>query len=175
VLEAVSHALNEYRAEYGQYPPVSSVAYEYEHAEEPRMPDWLNRSYFPAHPDTTNTLFHFGLLGHLMHRDPGNWRNPPEHVLRHFDCHQWIADTKRDVEAKNRWAPFLDGIVSIWPVTNKAAGFPYYNDYATFRDAWERELRYESHPPYQTYKLWSLGADGQDGTSDDIHKDRWDN
>lgn len=44
----------------------------------------------------------------------------------------------------------------------------YRNRYLTFRDAWRRELRYESHPPYDSYRLWSLGPDGKDGTDDDI-------
>ena len=38
----------------------------------------------------------------------------------------------------------------------------------TFADAWRRELRYVSLPPYETYKLWSNGPDGVQGTSDDI-------
>lgn len=38
------------------------------------------------------------------------------------------------------------------------------------KDAWQRDLRYESPGRYNedSYDLWSLGPDGQDGTDDDI-------
>jgi prepilin-type N-terminal cleavage/methylation domain-containing protein len=44
----------------------------------------------------------------------------------------------------------------------------YSNLYITVWDGWERELLYESHPPYDTFKLWSRGPDGKSGTADDI-------
>ena len=45
---------------------------------------------------------------------------------------------------------------------------PYYNGYITVRDAWNRDLLYSSKPPYDSYKLWSVGADGRSDTMDDI-------
>lgn len=46
------------------------------------------------------------------------------------------------------------------------------NGNATIEDAWEQELRYKSLPPYDTYDLWSVGPDGTDNTTDDIHLGR---
>ena len=45
---------------------------------------------------------------------------------------------------------------------------PYHNDHLYVLDGWKREPRYQSNPPHDTYKLWSVGPDGVSGTSDDI-------
>lgn len=52
-------------------------------------------------------------------------------------------------------------------IGDKWAG-PYIKKPA--KDAWQRDLRYESPGRYneESYDLWSLGPDGQDGTDDDI-------
>ena len=47
-------------------------------------------------------------------------------------------------------------------------GKSYHNDHLYIWDGWEREIRFQSNPPHDTYKLWSLGPDGRDNTSDDI-------
>ena len=35
-------------------------------------------------------------------------------------------------------------------------------------DPWNREYQYEYNSQTDTYRIWSLGSDGQDGTEDDI-------
>lgn len=46
---------------------------------------------------------------------------------------------------------------------------PYIKDASKLRDAWGRELKYKSPGDVQeSYDLWSMGPDGQDGTDDDI-------
>lgn len=89
-------------------------------------------------------------------------------------------DTERDLTACKRWAPYLDGILHRWPYFDERtyrdkggneAG-TYTNWYTTVLDGWDRELRYESLPPYQSYRIWSIGPDGQDGTPDDINRER---
>jgi general secretion pathway protein G len=47
---------------------------------------------------------------------------------------------------------------------------PYIEDPAALRDAWGRELRYKAPGDnnVNSYDLWSVGPDGQDGTEDDI-------
>lgn len=42
------------------------------------------------------------------------------------------------------------------------------NRYYTILDAWEHEIQYISHPPYESYVLRSRGPDGAFGTDDDI-------
>ena len=44
----------------------------------------------------------------------------------------------------------------------------YQNMSLTILDGWDRSLIYESRPPYDSYKLWSKGADGVSGSIDDI-------
>ena len=38
----------------------------------------------------------------------------------------------------------------------------------TLLDAWQHELHYAAYPPYETYRLWSVGPDGIDHSDDDI-------
>ena len=45
----------------------------------------------------------------------------------------------------------------------------------TIKDNWGQVIRFESHPPYMSYRLWSKGPDKADGTPDDLHRDKWDN
>lgn len=166
-LEKVAHTLEEYRAEYGQYPPVNFVRYEYENTS--NQIDFLRTGYFVDHPQDIG--FSYGLVAYLEKRDDG-------YNIEHTDNSYWIDDTPRDIAAKKRWAPFMDGVVSLnpdGPISNNVLGWPYWNDYRTVVDGWGKEIRYESLPPYLTYRLWSNGSDETDGTADDIHRDKWDN
>ncbi len=174
-LEKVSHALNEYKAEYGLYPPVPpgvcqmhsdcAVCYQYENTN--AQPAWLNQSQLRDHPDSCN-LFDMGLVSYLVKRDKGDQIDTKENS-------EWLDDSDRDRLAKERWSVFLDGVFYNSHQTNWFEGTDYGNDYQTIRDAWEQVVKYECEPPYLSYKLWSKGPDGVDGTADDLHKDRWDN
>lgn len=44
---------------------------------------------------------------------------------------------------------------------NAGSGMVYLLDIVTVLDGWDRELYYYSKPPYQTYTLWSAGANGK--------------
>jgi prepilin-type N-terminal cleavage/methylation domain-containing protein len=189
-LEKVAHALNEYRAEYGTYPPVGAtnasgtqaVPYEYENAQ--FQAAWLKNNYFPKpeswDPNDPPRLFHMGLMAYLCPRGAvalvTDWK-----LIPHTNNYQWIGDTPRDLDAKARWAPFLQGVVSINPcgpycdgIKRKCMGYEYWNDVGTVIDGWERDIFYECRAPYLKYKLWSAGPDGGSGTKDDIHRDSWD-
>ncbi len=43
----------------------------------------------------------------------------------------------------------------------KESSQKYVLQYVTLRDGWGRELYYYSPPPYQSYRLWSAGANGK--------------
>lgn len=47
---------------------------------------------------------------------------------------------------------------------------PYIKDAKDLRDAWQREIKYESPGKVNegSYDLWSMGPNGQDGDDDDI-------
>jgi len=54
-------------------------------------------------------------------------------------------------------------------LAEKWAG-PYLKDAGALRDPWDNDIRYVApgkHNP-DTYDVWSVGPDGQDGTADDI-------
>lgn len=93
-----------------------------------------------------------------------------------------IKDSRRDFAASRRMVQHLGGSID---AKGKTTGYgvargplreirtytgvnPYVNMYITIRDAWERELMYQSHPPYNSFKIWSVGPDGESGTPDDI-------
>lgn len=96
-----------------------------------------------------------------------------------------LGDSDRDLDAVRRILPFLGGklgpdnrIESYGCIevveTERADPLDGSGDSkvtnltATIRDAWRRDLHYVSNSPYETYKLWSNGPDGVEGTSDDI-------
>lgn len=95
-----------------------------------------------------------------------------------------IGDIVQNIESSRRILPFLGaslnpdgsvasyGIVSKWPSSEKEAlgnqSLTYRNMVMTILDGWDRSLHYESRPPYDSYKLWSTGSDGQSGTTDDM-------
>ena len=175
ILERVADACNEYRAEYGMYPPVQEVGYEYENAT--NQTPAFREGYLPSHMDFTATpLFEFdNLVAHLWNRERGGIVHKDGYV-------QWIGDTSRDIKAKARWAHFLEGV----PLDTSDGGnydprgvtflySPYTNKTTTIKDSWGSEIHYICQPPYLSYKMWSNGPNKASGDADDIHRDKWDN
>jgi len=160
-IQNIQNALNEYMAEYGTYPPVQSTAYVYENAG--LQSDVFKRAKKGADDPLSDTDlgYAYGLVAHLYKRDRGSQEIP------------YDADTARDVAAKDRWANYLKDIsISAGAqakVNTDYGSTQYYtNSVMTIVDPWSREYQYRSTPPYLSYRLWSLGADGQGGTADDI-------
>lgn len=95
-----------------------------------------------------------------------------------------IGDIVQNIESSRRILPFLGaslnssgsvasyGIVRVEPTEEISVpgspGLTYRNMYLTIQDGWDRDLFYESRPPYDSYKLWSAGPDGNSGTLDDL-------
>jgi prepilin-type N-terminal cleavage/methylation domain-containing protein len=140
-LERIAHALNEYKAEYGQYPPVGMNAcrmgsdrlclewwgvrchrtdcrtcYVHEDAySDDRMVPVLKYSYYPRNPANTNIL-RFGLVSYLIPRligEGGDTRMNSAQIV-HTNLYIWTNDTPRDLIAKKRWAPFLEDQIEGW-------------------------------------------------------------
>lgn len=145
-LANIEHALNEYFAEYNIYPPVQTTGYGYERTD--LQPPVMRDDSFTNYVDA----YHYGLYSHLYPRQgPArpNQRNP-----------RWNPDTTRDVEAKARWAHYLADVGQrgwLIPRTNNIGSvtLAYSNGWTTIRDPWNAEYRYESKPPYLSYRLWS--------------------
>jgi len=190
MLECISHALNEFYVEYGQYPPASGMGYTYENTE--LQPPNFRNVYLPQNPDwKDNPLFNYGgLVAWLWPRDDEGinkdaWPMLPGFNISHRENEQYIGDTERDRLAKERWARFLEEVplsggqsaVDENVITDEVGDsfeWPYTNSTLTVRDPWGNSLHYVSKPPFQSYRLWSSGADEADGTDDDIHRDKWD-
>jgi prepilin-type N-terminal cleavage/methylation domain-containing protein len=176
-LEAIANAVEEFRAEYGQYPPCTNVEYVYECTSNQDQ-----NIYLYLQSDTANELFRFGLASYLLPRPTsalGETPSRPPHTQSFTRRESWVGDTPRDAAAKARWASLLENVyVYTSYVSNSVSGFGsgvhYFNIQKTFLDGWSRPVQYGSSPPYQSYKLWSLGADGTPNTSDDIHRESWD-
>lgn len=98
-----------------------------------------------------------------------------------YSSESFNGDSAHDLAAVRRILPYLDG--KLGPdgrpaglgIIEDCNGMIFsieYDDVTnrnyTIRDAWYQELRYESRPPYDTFKIWSVGPDGQSGTDDDI-------
>lgn len=200
ILEKVAHALEEYKAEYGQYPPADGMTYKYENNSSNYQPPWLSQNYFskphawqsgnmpdfykyglvsylaPRARDMMHNLTHASISSNMMsfHGNTAKYSNLFASVGVGT---KFIDDEDRDKSAKARWAHFLEGIISKSDtniIPYMAMGTPYSNSMETIKDAWSSEINYECKPPYLTCKLWSSGLDGKSGTADDIHKDGWD-
>jgi len=184
-LQQIQHALSEFYAEYGHYPPCNGVTYEYEASYTNYQTEWFRKTYLPAHNNPSDPDSFFA----DKHRPAGEYLHGKEGALgyryglvsylrkRHLGSqpHAYDRDTTRDVDAKASWWHFIDDVG--WsggeaahpspPLIGSQA--PYTNATMTIVDPWGRSLNYVSTPPYQRYKLWSVGPDGQNGTADDLH------
>jgi prepilin-type N-terminal cleavage/methylation domain-containing protein len=160
-IQNLQNALNEYMAEYGTYPPTSEVAYEYENTNM-QPPVLVYQKKDPDNPLTDSELgYRYGLVAHLYERHRGTQDMP------------YNFDTDRDNSAKQRWAHYLKELNlqggSIGHENTDYNSTQYYsNSVLTILDPWNRDFRYQSNPPYLSYRLWSTGPDGSDNTGDDI-------
>ena len=191
-IQKIENALNEYYSAYGIYPPVSQNAYQYENVggqpesfqrflkdkndpnqqpffgDIPREPREPGDTYaIPSKPDWY-LGYSYGLVSHLYHRDRGSQGN----------C--WYdADTARDKAAKAKWQHLLEGLhlhvrgVAKKPPSGMEAIQVYTNNVASIQDPWGRQYRYQCKPPFLSYKLWSAGPDGGDGSGDDINNESY--
>lgn len=204
-VEKVKAALEEFFAEYGQYPPVpfyteKDMTY-YDEKGNVQTHDKIQPMYmeFPvewggpmaefsgtaklsawqgdASATPARRLFTFGVASFLVPRyqtvtNGSHYFKINKTALTTQDNKQWGTytpaqiDQPRDLNACARWAPFLDGAIS----TNDFNRGTHINLCLNFRDAWNQDLRYESLPPHQSYKLWSRGPNKKDeeGRVDDI-------
>lgn len=174
-MERLKHAIEEYYAEYGQYPPTDKFGYEYP-STNGNFKGAVADAFDPAHgalPEST--VFSFGLMSYLLPRVNEDVQGLVDSYPHIFDdgsewrkFNQRAEDLPRALDAMRRWRPFLDGppdqIWGVHLVSNQIAGgshgsvsLPYTNRLITVVDGWDRSFRYVSYPPYQTYKLWSLG------------------
>lgn len=150
-LANIEHALNEYFAEYGIYPPVISTAYEYEDVslQPPSMQD----------PNFMQPVgYRYGLVSHLYRRRGGGMANPNENRP------DWDPDTARDLAAKDRWAHYLADVNLSRTIESNNIGSAegiqiYSNKISTITDPWGSEYKYESRPPYLSYRIWSINLD----------------
>jgi prepilin-type N-terminal cleavage/methylation domain-containing protein len=147
-LANIEHVLNEYFAEYGIYPPVDFMAYEFEDTNsQPRTMD---------QPGVTNGIgWRYGLVSHLYKRDMAR---PSQYRRDQFD-----ADTSRDEAAKERWAHYLADIhLAGYVSSNNIPGQVtqvYSNGVASMLDPWDQPYDYKCKPPYLSYELSCRGLD----------------
>lgn len=193
-LELIAHAMEEFKAEYGSYPPVQPRAcmqhtdcmFCYVCESVLGQTPWLKDRYFSDNPNEGNR-FSYGLMSFLVLRDQRYRLDDVisgPHII-HTNASALIADTDRDLAAKERWQHFIAELYSVskdsvnelpyYFADQEAAGTPYTNAMFTVLDPWYNVLRFDIRPPYQTYELWSVGPDGKNGTADDIHYKKWDN
>lgn len=80
-------------------------------------------------------------------------------------------DNPRDLRVAKKIAPLLKDMLR----DNDPSHVDPYGNFATYTnrhvrivDPWGHSLRYESDPPFETFRVWSRGPDGKDGSADDI-------
>lgn len=194
-MAALKNAIEEFKAEYGSYPPSpyingsysTSTDYEYEdsNAQNSAFRSWLannndptNGPFFGDIDRRTGTFatndftgkslgYHYGLASFLYLRE----QDTGEQV------HWYEADTDRDIAVKRGWQNLLEGVNTddAWNghTINIGSEQEYTNDVLRLADPWGGEYRYLCKSPYTSYKLWSYGPDGTEGTADDVGDDSW--
>ena len=223
ILEKVGHALEEFKAQYGKYPPVPSYG-----SSQPIAYEFPNRSSrgWGDNPEATAKLFvdfeksggqiqwgggqnsgvfyTFGLVSFFLPRYNGTADKGPRSLTgvgkgnagqnNKDSLNQWrsfnkkvsnhVGDSAKDLNACRKILPYLDGgidengnidygIITVWnsgarTLNCSTKEIVVTNFYCTIHDAWERDLKYVSRPPYESYTLTSAGPDGAFGTDDDI-------
>jgi prepilin-type N-terminal cleavage/methylation domain-containing protein len=194
-LERLKAALEEFYAEYGQYPPVPYYKNVYQRLDNsapkdaPVQPlgyefpwkDGMRSDMTGKFRDQTwdsAPIYTFGLMSFLLPRyagragdgwstllDNGQWR----------DYNDQKGDLARDARACARWAPFLDGIITPDTPPRGLGNDAYTNSSHTVWDSWERDLVYVSPPPHQSYLLFSKGPDGKYDYTNPNNRDSPDN
>ncbi|MDD5705620.1 MAG: prepilin-type N-terminal cleavage/methylation domain-containing protein [Kiritimatiellae bacterium] len=186
-LARLTAALEEFYAEYGQYPPVpyydTKLYYSpaappkhapvkiqplrYEYAD----PAHLREELIPAlatQPWDDAPVFTFGLISFLVSRNDDVYGADSTWGKALFDGVQWLQHNKvrkdqiRDRKAAQRLAPFINEILYRDGVARSIKGASsrsYYNYHATVLDGWDHEFVYHSPPPHQSYLLFSMGPD----------------
>lgn len=174
-LERLKAAIEEFYADYGQYPPVplyggsQPMGYEFPYTNGMRQDlqgSFSDKTWSEA------PLFTFGLMAFLAPRYAGRASQAWPTLLKDaaWKDKQWSAfnskedDQDRDVRFAKRVAPFLEGIVDTHERDRMIDNSPnraYTNLYFTVHDGWDRDFIYRSAPPHQSYLLFSRGPDGR--------------
>lgn len=173
-LERLKAALEEFYADYGQYPPVPDkygpqpMGYEYP------VTNGMRQDLQGSFSDKTWSrapLFTFGLMAFLAPRYSGRASQAWPTLLQNesWTDKQWDQfnteddDQERDMIFARRVAPFLDGITETHEsarMVDNNVNQAYTNLYLTVQDGWDRDFIYRSAPPHQSYLLFSRGPDG---------------
>ncbi len=195
-IEKVKAALEEFYAEYGQYPPVpfyngiQPVCMEYPVKHTGKWKKWSGTDFLDTYNEKTDDpakrLFTLGLVAFLKPRyatvkegspyfNDNNSKLAGNKQWNSYTPHGGPEDLERDLNAVKRWEPFLDGVIEgdeirRGPDPKTDVGTHHINGGRTIKDSWLNDLRYESLPPHQSYKIWSVGPNGADegGRGDDI-------
>jgi len=185
-LGKIRAAIEEFKAEYGKYPPVPYYGGIQPFGYEFPCTNGMKPAAYAVFDVTTGstkwdegTLFTFGLMSFLVSRYDGRAGYIAESDWsKLLNLHQWTdynkertGDQSRDMAATRRWMPYIGDLLTLPEATTyrgrTISGAPYTNLYLTVYDGWDREFHYQSPPPYQSYRLWSDGPSAST-TSDDI-------
>lgn len=142
-----------------------------------RNPGWGD----PANDPNQFIVFTFGAMSFLVDRYAFATQRPYPTL---FSIDQWAghnapgdptldAYARRDRAAVQKWAPQLEGIIATYNNLQSRTGpggQVYTNRLVRVLDAWDRELRYASPPPYQEYRVWSR----EPGSNVEIGSGNWD-
>lgn len=151
VLEQVKGALGAYYVAYGAYPNVATVG---------SVAPYKLPSTLPPDLKTSRGLTACIMSGYTI----SDFKNYPN-TMAFFN------------QEARRWEYYFDKIgdrIRTDTPTNKAGAggsiYTWTNATVTIWDGWDREIKYS---PYSTnnqqgYRLWSVGADGVSGNSDDV-------
>jgi prepilin-type N-terminal cleavage/methylation domain-containing protein len=157
-IEQIRNVLASYYSEFGCYPPGSAgpVTYEY-----------YNKTFSPAGVPN-KPQYKTGLVYYIWWGGASN--SGPDMGSPTIDPNHNTAGIIK------RWQNQLVDLIytGITPPKTGSSGMGggenWCNSFSTIRDPWNRDYRYECLPPYQHYKIWSMGGNGVDDNGVDDNK-----
>ena len=169
-LERLKMCLEEYYRVFGEYPPGGyGMGFESEYVVNyPDPAEWGN-IWRQAREDDPhfNEYGSTGLVYYLWLIEDGYLGSDNKHFLDPpFERWREYAGEHGQYIGLHTWWAGHDAEVSGWYNTE------YSNMTYSLKDTWERQFVYECDPPYQSYRLYSLGPDGEE-SADDIGRDQW--
>lgn len=171
-MEHLKMCIEEYYVKFGRYPPVTDADGE--------ACSWINGNERFGMEDE------YGAVASAYAESGDSFNQHPNTLPAYLTTAGWLTDVMTDGEIgeyRNQ-----TGWGSYWPsedeeATNETGAvieddhasvghFIFSNRVYTIKDAWGGLFQYDaSEPDFQSYRLWSNGPDGAEGTADDVGHD----
>ena len=134
---------------------------------------WARNNQLPCRIDTGQTYDTWESIQEFLYKYRGKEASMISNLTSQVVCARWMPNFEGIVSgglnfygvdtSDNEWPYLSSGLLRIFYRNNDngSESDPYLLNGMTVADGWRREFYYYIDPPYQSYRLWSAGANGQ--------------